>query len=50
MSLSEYIASLDGVGSQEQQPVCYPEWPGEPQHGPDESTLKIAVRFELLPL
>ena len=38
------------MGSQEQQPVCYPERPGEPQHGPDESTLEIVVRFELLSL
>ena len=39
-----------GVGSQKQQPVRYPERPGEPYHGPDESTLEIVVRFELLPL
>ena len=36
------------MGSQEQQPVRYPERSGEPQHGPDESTLEIVVRFELL--
>ena len=39
-----------GVGSQKQQAVCYPERPGEPQHGPDESTLEIVVCFKLLPL
>ena len=35
------------VGSQEQQPVRYPE---RPQNGHDESTLEIVVRLDLLPL